>query len=221
TKLRQASKNNLRFIKYMILLFDFDRTLIDTEKFKRVLSDIFGLSVKEYDLQVDKFFRETHIHYSPEAHIKILRKIGHIENTKIEKSVIGEYNKVLKQIDKCLFPETKEILASLKKQGHQLFLITLGAIPSQKRKIGGAGIKKYFNKIIYESKDKTKNNFIKKLSKLNKDILIINDKASEALALKKILGEKAKIFLVKSPHSKNVAHKEKIHKDIRKIKKVL
>lgn len=205
----------------MILLFDLDRTIIDTEKFKRGLSKIFGLSLEESDSQVNEFFRKTGVHYSPEAHINVLKKIGHIKNKAQGKETSGAYKKLTQEIDKYIFPETEKILSHLKKQGHKLILITLGTPSSQKRKIAHSCIKKYFDKIIYESKSKSENKFIKSLSKTKEDILIINDKASEALEIKKVLGDRAKIFLVNGPHSKNVEHQEKIYEDISKLQEAL
>jgi len=204
----------------MILLFDLDRTLIDTDKFGKGLSNIFGISFKEYNSHVDLFFRKKNVHYTPEAHIEILRSLGHIKNSLEEKEVINAYQKILKRLDSYLFPEAKKTLSLLKKKKHRLFLITLGVIPSQRKKISGAKIEKYFEKIIYEKKNKSQNKFIKSLSKLGEDILIINDKAGESLEIQKILGKNAKIFLINGPHSKNVNHKEKIYKSITELKNI-
>jgi len=202
----------------MILLFDFDRTLIDSGRFVKDLCNIFDITSDEYVSQVNFFFKKEGKHYSPEAHIKILKKIGHIKTLK---NASASYQKIVGRMDDYLFPETKKTLNELKKQGHRLILITLGTPSSQKKKIDNSGIKKYFEKIIYETKDKSQNKFIKNLSKLGQDVLIINDKASEAFAIKKTIGEKAKVYIVKGPHSKNKEHKEKIYNNISKIKNVL
>jgi FMN phosphatase YigB (HAD superfamily) len=205
----------------MILLFDLDRTLINTEEFKKGLYNIFGLSPKEYNSHVDLFFREKFIHYSPEAHIKLLKRLGHIKTSSEKKLIDIAYKKLLKDTTPFLFPEVKDLLTLLKKQKHKLILVTLGVPSSQKRKVENFGLKKYFEKIIYETKNKSQNRFIKKLKKLNQEILIINDKADESLAIQKMLGNNAKIFLIKSPHSKNITHNEKIHSNIIEIKDFL
>ena len=202
----------------MILLFDLDRTIIDTEKFKRVLSNIFGISLKEYDSHVDLFFKKKRNHYTPESHIKILKKLGHIKNRSEEKSVGNKYKKLLKELNNYLFPESIEIISLLKKKGHDLILITLGVPSSQRKKVESSGIKKYFDKIIYETKNKSKNKTIIRLSKSKQEILIINDNAEEAFAMKNILGNKAKIFLINGPRSKNIPHKEKIYDNIKELK---
>ena len=202
----------------MILLFDLDRTLINNEKLEKELCNIFGISAKEYYSHVDLFFKKKSVHYSPEAHIKLLRKIGHIKTKSEEKEANDLYNKLLKKTNSYLFPEVKETLTILKKHGHRLILITLGTPSAQKKKVRNSGIKKYFEKIIYEKKNKSQNKFINQLAKLDQEILIINDKADESLAIQKMLGKKAKIFLINSTHSKNTKHNEKIYKNIKKLK---
>ena len=65
------------------------------------------------------------------------------------------------------------------------------------------------------------NKIIKNFVNSGEEVLIINDKASESLAIQKAIGKKAKIFLVNGPHSKNVDHKEKIYKNISELKSIL
>lgn len=198
----------------MILIFDLDQTLLDTEKLKKDKSLIFGISPEENNLHSDLLFKKKGLHYNPETHLQFLIKSGHIKTKAEEDKIRAEYKKLIKEIDNYLFPEAEKTLAHLKKQGHRLILITLGDPSLQRSKVNNSRIKKYFEKIIYETKDKSQNESIKQLSGLKQDILIINDKASEALAMKKTLGEKTKIFLVKGLNSQNVKHKEKINDNI-------
>jgi len=201
----------------MILLFDLDQTLLDTEGLKNDKRSIFGISAKEDNLHNELLFKKKNINYNPKIHLQFLRESGRIKNKAEEKIAYSQHQNLIKNIDKYLFPETEKTLARLKKQGHRLILITLGNPSLQKSKVNNSRIKKYFEKIIFETKDKSQNKFIKQLAKHKKDILIINDKASEALAIQKTLGEKAKIYLVSGPNSKNIEHKEKIYKDITQI----
>lgn len=204
----------------MILLFDLDRTILDTNKFNKGLSKIFGISLKKHSLHVDSFFRKKSISYSPEAHIKLLKKLGHLRTASEIKKIEDSYEIFLKTINNCLFPESEKMLTHLKNKGHQMFLITLGSSPSQKKKVINAGLEKYFEKIIYETKSKSQNKFIKQLAKLDEEILIINDKAEESLAIKKTLGKKAKIFLIDGPWARTINHKEEIHKNLKKLKHI-
>jgi phosphoserine phosphatase len=84
----------------MIFVFDFDRTLFDTKIFTKELCKIFNLTEKEYNFQIDEYFRTTKKHYSPERHIKLLGKIKSADVHKLHK----DYKKLLKSFDKMLFP---------------------------------------------------------------------------------------------------------------------
>ena len=167
------------------------------------------------------FFKKTGKHYSVESHIKVLEKIGHIKNKAEKKIIEAKYKKLLKNPKILFFDQAIEILNYLKDKGHRLFLMTLGEPSSQKRKVESSGIKKYFEKVIYETKSKADNKIIKNFVNSGEEVLIINDKASESLAIQKAIGKKAKIFLVNGPHSKNVDHKEKIYKNISELKSIL
>lgn len=204
----------------MILIFDLDNTLLDIEKFKKDKSSIFGISPEENELQGNMIFKEKGLNYNPEAHIKFLRESGHIKTDAEEEKVKNEFWKLIKNIDKYLFPGVEETLAFLKERGHRLILITLGDPAIQKPKVDNSRIKRYFEKIIYETKDKSQNDFIKQLAGLEDDIIIINDRANQALAMQKTLGKRAKIFLVRGPYSENSEHGEKIHEGITELKKM-
>jgi len=205
----------------MIFIFDFDRTLLDTEKFKKELCKIFDLSAKEYDSHIDEFFRKTGKHYSPENHVKLLKKLKKIKSFSEEKKVLINYKKILKTFDTILFPEAKNILDLIKRRGDYMILITQGIPASQKRKVEGAGLKKYFSKIIYTPKKKAENKFVLNLAKSNQKILLINDKPTEALEMQKAIGKSAEIFLVNSPHARRDKHNLKINKNIGGLKKYI
>ena len=204
----------------MILLFDLDNTLLDTEKFKKDKSFIFGLSPEENKIHGDLLFKNKGLHYNPKTHLQFLLKSGRIKTETGRRKIEHRYQKLVEEIDRYLFPEAEKTLAYLKKQGHRLILMTLGDPSLQKSKVDNSRIKKYFEKTIYETKDKSKNKFIKQLARLKQDILIINDKASEAMAIKNMLGKKARIFLVTGPDSRDAKRKEKIHKSIAELRNI-
>lgn len=198
----------------MILVFDLDYTLLDIEKFKADKSLIFGITPEENERQGEELFKKRGLNYNPETHIEFLKNTGVIKDAK--KTLEGLKN-LIKNIDNYLFPGVKETLAYLKKQGYKLILITLGDLSIQKPKVENSRIKKYFDEIIFEDKDKSQNERIKDLSKTKEDILIVNDRVDQSLAMQKTLGKKAKIFLVKGPYSKDIEHKEKIHNSITEL----
>jgi len=155
----------------MILLFDLDDTLLDTKKFKEDISKFFGLTPEQ---------------------IK-----NRLELKKIEKKL----QKLIKNIDNYLFSGAEEILIYLKSKDYRLTLMTLGDLFIQKPKVENSKIKKYFDKIIYEEKDKSENEYLKELADSKEEVLIINDREDQSLAMQKAIGNNAKIFLVKGPNS--------------------
>jgi len=116
-----------------------------------------------------------------------------------------EYKNFDKEINNYLFPETEKTLSYLKNQGHKLILLTLGEPNFQKSKVDNSKIKKYFEKIVYEPKNKAENTLLKDLSMGDEDIIIINDKKEESNEMQKVLGNKSKIFLVADEGYKNIS----------------
>jgi len=205
----------------MILIFDLDNTLLDTERFKKDKSAIFGITPKENELQGDLLFKKRGLNYNPEEHIKFLRDSGRIKTAREEKKITAGLKKLIKNIDDYLLVGVEETLIYLKKKGHKLFLMTLGDLSIQKPKVNNLRIKKYFEKIIYEEKDKSQNKFIKDLANSSEDILIVNDRDNQALEMQKVLGKKARIFLVKGPFLKNTGYKGKIYNSVAELKSIL
>lgn len=205
----------------MIFIFDFDRTLLDTEKFKKELCKIFSISLKEYNSHIDEYFRKTKKHYSPEGHIKLLKKLGKVKNNSEEKKILSKYENLLKSFGILLFPEAKNILTLVKQRGELMVLITQGNLASQKKKVKSSGIEKYFHKIIYTQKKKSENKFILKLTNSKENVLLINDKPKEILEMKKVIGKNAESFLVDSPHARRDKHNLKIHRNISALKKYI
>ena len=102
-----------------------------------------------------------------------------------------------------------------------MILMTFGDPEMQLPKINSSRIKKYFEKIVCEEKDKTQNEFIKSVANSNEEVLIINDRADQSIAMQKAIGDHAKIFLVEGPYSSDVPHNEQIHKSINELKSIL
>jgi len=205
----------------MILIFDLDHTLLDIERFKKDKSKIFRLTPEENEIQGNNLFKKRGVGYNPYVHLKFLRDSGHIKTDSDVEKIKAEFQEAMKKSDDYLFPDVEETLAYLKNKGYRLILMTFGDPEMQQPKIDNSRIKKYFEKTICEEKDKTQNDFFKSLANSNEDILIINDRADQSLAMKKALGKKAKIFLVRGPYSENAEHKEKIHDGISELKNIL
>jgi len=205
----------------MTIIFDLDDTLLDAKKFRDGIALNLGLTPQENELQIDLLFRKRALNYNPNDHIKFLKEAGRIKTATEEKRIRSNLQKFLKKIDNYLFSGVKETLAYLKERGYQLILLTKGNPTFQRAKINNSSIKKYFKKIICEPNDKSKNSFVLNLSRLNEDVLIVNDRDDEALKIQKVVGKKAKIFLINGPFLKNTGYQGKTYKSVVELKAVI
>lgn len=190
----------------MIYVFDLDFTLFNTKKLLSVLPGAMGVSQRIFSLSREKYFPEILFsrQYSGYEHIIYLKKDGYVKDTARARKNIAA---LFKTIDQYVYPGADELLKRLKKPENRLILLTFGNIRWQKAKTANIKIRKYFNKIIWT--DKRKDLALAFLKKQKEKALIINDNARENLAIKKKLGGRAKVILVKSPHSKNIRHNMK------------
>lgn len=193
----------------MINIFDLDYTLMDTTKFKKDLASVFDMSVDKWDKSYYKHFKSKGVNYSIDKHLDILKEEGFIKS---EGEIKNKFNELLKEIDDYLFPGAKEVLEKLKERGDELVLATFGDMGWQKLKVDSLKIKNLFDKVILEDKRKDKNQLINELK--NKETTSFNDNADELDRMKKLLGEKARGYLVKGPYSKNIKHDMEIHESI-------
>ncbi|MFA6190450.1 MAG: HAD hydrolase-like protein [Candidatus Staskawiczbacteria bacterium] len=205
----------------MILLFDLDHTILDVEKFKKEKSKLFRLTPEENEKHGFELFKKHGKGYNPYQHIKFLRDSNHIQTDKEAEIITQQFNEAIKDTDKYLIDGAENTLSYLKEKGYKMVLMTFGDLQMQKPKVDNSRIKKYFEKIIYSEKDKSENEFLKELANSNEDVLIINDHAEQSLAMQKVIGPKAKIFLVKGPYAENTDHKETIHNNINELKNIL
>lgn len=125
----------------MIIIFDLDYTLLDTMKFKSALARALEISLKMYNNDYDKYFKQTKTNYSLTKHLSILRQKKAIKD---EKRVKENISKLWQNIDKFLFLGADKVLHDLKSKNHQLFLITFGEKGWQKEKVKNLKIKKIF-----------------------------------------------------------------------------
>lgn len=193
----------------MIVIFDLDYTLLDTNKLKDGLVNVFGLTKRQYSLDYDRIYTKKKTHYSPYKHLKLLAREGRILSlTKTKKKL----ENLIKGLNKYLFVYSEDVLKKFKKRGDVLVLMSIGDKAWQKKKIDNLKIKKYFDKIIILDKKKYQNlGFLKKSNPpVGSDILIINDNAKETLKMKKAIG-KCVVCLVRGPYSRNVKHNFKIY----------
>ena len=190
----------------MIYVFDLDFTLFDTGKFLTCLPKAMGVAPCVFSATREKYFPEILFsrQYSGYEHINYLKKDGYIKDSARARKNIAA---LFKTIDQYVYPGADELLKRLKKPENRLVLLTFGNIRWQKAKTANIRIRKYFNKIIWT--DKRKDLALAFLKKQKEPAFIINDNARENLAIKKKLGGRARVILVKSSHSRNAKHNMK------------
>jgi len=192
----------------MKVIFDLDYTLMDTVQLHSKLAEIFDKENYREDYQF--FFRSKGISFDGEKYLAILKELGRIDGAR-EKELKSKLAELMENMDDFLKPDAESVLKHFIKEGHELILITFGNKEWQEKKVKNLSIKKYFSEIIFEEEDKSKSEYLRSLGEGNEKILIINDNLDEAVAMQKVLGDKAELRLVKGedkkeaePHIKNL-----------------
>lgn len=176
------------------IIFDFDDTLFDTNRFKKDIFQILEKTGLKKDL-LQKTYLEVieKDNYTFKKHLKEIRRSVSKLNTK-------EVSKSLHNLleNKYLF-ESVEINLKKLKERHKIILLTKGDVEFQNIKIKESGISKIFNKkdIYIVAKDKL--SIIKKIN-LEEEVYFINDKKTENDLIKKEF-PKFKYFLVSNKNS--------------------
>ena len=199
----------------MIFIFDLDSTLLNKKEFFNSFAPVLGLSLKDFIGSSEQGKKKGKDKYSLLEHINYLRHNGYISGS--GKELENKIQKHIKNINNYLFEDTVPLLEYLKNTKNKLILATYGDKKWQKAKVDNLDIKKYFDRIIVTDKDKQEE--LKDLDNSNEEIYIINDKASETLALQKFFSNKARVFLIKSHRSYDVKHNLPVYslKEARKI----
>lgn len=180
----------------MKIIFDLDYTLLDTAEFKCKMAEILG---ENFKADYEKYFKSKGINFNIDDYLLILKKNGRIDD-KILKKMRSEIDELFYDIDDYLKFGVEKTLEYFKKRGDELILITFGYKQWQEKKVDNLSIKKYFDEIIFEDKDKSKSEYLKSLGEKDEEILIINDNLCEAEQMLKIL-KKGELRLVKGPYN--------------------
>ena len=165
-------------------IIDFDDTLFNTEAFKLAKLEAamhLGISEKVFweAYHAPRENDEGAYVYTSELHAKELAKRGFDEI-----GVLSVLKKVDAQIAQFVFPDTIDFLIKMKSLKKPMVLLSLGSPEYIRKKVAGAGIEKYFDKIIVVDKTKTEalGDLLKESE--NQDIWLVNDKPNESMQLK-------------------------------------
>lgn len=189
----------------MIIIFDLDHTLLNTNKLKKDIAGILNINIRRYNNDCQKYFADKNFVYSPYELLRILKKEKRVTSTKRYKERIEN---LLKRADKYLHVGALEVVKKFKAKGDKLMLLSVGDRKWQNKKINNLKIRHYFDLVIIIDGEKHKNLDFLKNSK--EKILIINDNAGETVDMKKVIG-KCEICLIHGPYSKNVKHNFKVY----------
>jgi phosphoglycolate phosphatase-like HAD superfamily hydrolase len=187
----------------MIVIFDLDYTLLNTNLLKKRLEKIF--SRQNFKADYKKYFKDKGVNFDYKRYLDLLKDHKRIDQGE-EKKLKLHYANLLKKMNDYLFSGVGRILRDFKKAGAKLILVTFGHKDWQAAKVKNLKIKKYFDIIAYEEKDKAKSKLLKKLNRSRRKVLIINDNAKEIKQMKNILGPEAGIILIDGPYAKNIKH---------------
>ncbi|MDP2709443.1 MAG: HAD hydrolase-like protein [bacterium] len=182
----------------MIILFDLDYTLMDTARLHDRLAEIFDREDYRHDYQA--LFKQRQVNFDAEKYLKILKQQGRVDAAR-EKELRRGLNELMNELDKYLKPGAAEALQHFKQAGDRLVLITFGNQAWQAEKVKYLSIAGYFDQVIFEERDKSKSDFLKSLGQAKEKALIVNDNIGEAAEMKKILGERAELRLVKGKYN--------------------
>lgn len=180
----------------MKIIFDLDYTLLDTAEFKSKMAEILG---ENFKADYEKYFKSKGINFNIDDYLLILKKNRGIDDENLKK-MRSEIDELFYDIDDYLKFGVENALEHFKKRGDELILLTFGYKQWQKKKIDNLSIKKYFDEIIFEDKDKSKSEYLKLLGEKDEEVLVINDNLSEAEQMLKIL-KKGELRLVKGPYN--------------------
>ncbi|MBU1613020.1 HAD family hydrolase [Patescibacteria group bacterium] len=168
-----------------MFIIDFDDTLFNTEALKQA-----KLNAARNAGVSDKIFWESYVAarnndngaftYTPEGHAKELAKRGFDEVKTVE-----AFGKVDDTMAQFVFPDAFDFLEKVRELEKPMILLSLGNEKYQREKVFGAGIEKYFDKIIIvdESKERALEDLLN--GPENDIIWLINDKPDETTRLKK------------------------------------
>jgi len=138
----------------MKIFIDFDDVIFYTKKFKNDLISIFlknGVTRQEFENSYYTFQKKAQArgeYYDPKKQIQVLKKRNQIDQRKLSRDI----DKFLKSLEKYVFSDVLNFLSHFPKK--DLYLITYGHEIFQMKKIKGAGIKKYFKRIIVSKNNK-------------------------------------------------------------------
>ncbi len=161
----------------MKIVFDLDYTLLDTVKFKEALLAATGVSEEEYTAAYDEVVAAHNGLFDPEKLFTELQRRGLLDDASAEQSK-GRFSQVLKEIEKYLYPDAKELLEVLGTHKDAIVeLMTFGNKEWQQQKVEHSGLRTLFHAV--HCVDEEKKNVISKAGEGHDKVIVVNDNGKE------------------------------------------
>jgi len=163
----------------MLIVFDLDHTLFNTDFLKRDFCDVFSRCGVPEDTFWQTFHQSYDMNpsepgtYAIEKHLTIVPSLTSKKKTEIHEALV---NTVMSRGVQYLYPEVLAVLAELK-QNHDLYLVTKGNDSFQKLKISATNIGHLFKEIFIVSQ--TKEQVLKKITAGKGRVINVNDRHDE------------------------------------------
>lgn len=169
----------------MTIILDLDYTLLDTERFKEALADVFadcGVSGERF-LQT---YKETAEHnslaydYALGRHIELLEDELSCPVNQLRQMTEA----VLANLSDYLYPDAAEFITKLRKAEFYVILLTLGNESWQQAKVEHSGLADCFDEMQFVSTDKA--SALERFADAQLPVFVINDNCDEVKAMKEI-----------------------------------
>jgi FMN phosphatase YigB (HAD superfamily) len=193
------------------IILDLDHTLLNSQKLKKELASIMGISQILYDESYKKRFYVENEPYSFDKHIKYLQNIGIIEKgEEIFLDVRKKFEQKLSTLSEFLHEGALDVIKNIGDVDDEKILTTFGNEEWQEEKLKKLPeLEPFFSKIFFEKEDKGKSDILKVIGNKNERVLIVNDNVEETKKMVEIVGkEKCDVKIIKSIHSESEADKE-------------
>lgn len=165
------------------IVFDFDYTIFDTYALRKALEralERISVTADAYT-QTRTQSKDSHGCYRPQWHARALAEATGIPRRAIAKA----FQLVVDQSHRFLYRDTIPALAALKKNGHNIHLLTFGYPSFQRAKFNAARIRRLFDGVHF-TEDPTKQRVIRRWIARGKTIVFVTDNCEEIRALQSL-----------------------------------
>lgn len=175
----------------MTIVFDLDYTLYDTVATKEEI--IVALVALGFSREsVEATFKEARVtskagfgSYVPELHAALLTNLR--TDLASEHRVAQTIHACAEHGERFLYPGTIELLERVRAEGYHLALLTLGDDRWQRAKATGAGLDRFFERVVTTLEDKE--HVIRSFKGADERTIVVNDNVPEMIRMRDVAPE--------------------------------